>query len=159
MSLEPLLKPLRDSEELDEIQKGLQRQDRDVAATVLDAGTSATIAALWQKLGKPMVVVTPAADTARRLTDQLILWTGDNDNVYQFAELEILPYERLSPDSQATHMRIQSLAALISASNRQGDLTPLIVTSIAAASQKVLDADAFAESTHTPNFGHSGGRR
>ncbi|MCH8223417.1 MAG: transcription-repair coupling factor [Chloroflexi bacterium] len=150
MALEPLLQLLAESDELDEIRKGLQREDRDVAATVLDAATSCTIASLWRTLGRPMLVVTPAADMARRLTDQLPTWTGDDEHVYQFAELEILPYERLSPDSQAIHQRIQSLAAL---TLNRSDSPPLIITSVAAAAQKVLSANAFKESEHAITVG------
>ncbi|MCH7735251.1 MAG: hypothetical protein IH961_08565, partial [Chloroflexi bacterium] len=150
MALEPLLQLLAESDELDEIRKGLQREDRDVAATVLDAATSCTIASLWRTLGRPMLVVTPAADMARRLTDQLPMWTGDDEHVYQFAELEILPYERLSPDSQAIHQRIQSLAAL---TLNRSDSPPLIITSVAAAAQKVLSANAFKESEHAITVG------
>jgi len=121
-----------------------------VEVTSIEAGISYAIAGLWSSIDLPVVVIAPAADSARRLTDQIYTWVGDDAEVYQFSELEILPYERISPDSQAVNARIRALDAL---HNRRPGESPLIVTSIAAASQMVTPAAAFADATHLLSIG------
>ena len=148
--LNPLLALLELSTEFTELRDKVTADEGTVQVTSIEAGISYAIAGLWSSIDLPVVVVTPAADTARRLTDQLYTWVGDDAEVYQFSELEILPYERISPDSQAVNARIRALDAL---HNRRPGESPLIVTSIAAASQMVTPAVAFASATHLLSIG------
>jgi len=148
--LNPLLTLLESSTEFTDLRDRVTTGGRVVEITSIDAGISYAIAGLWESLDLPVIVVTPAADTARRLTDQLYTWCGDDAEVFQFSELEILPYERISPDSQAVNARIRALDAL---HNRRPGESPLIVTSIAAASQMVTPAVAFGEASHLLSMG------
>ncbi|MBI4306247.1 MAG: DEAD/DEAH box helicase, partial [Chloroflexi bacterium] len=111
MSLRPYLKLVEDI--LPAVPDGaVARARKTVAISVPDAATAIVAAALWDRLRRPLFLVTPHPETARRIVDQLPVWCGDDAPVFHFAESEVLPFERLIPDSPAIHARLRALAAL-----------------------------------------------
>jgi transcription-repair coupling factor (superfamily II helicase) len=118
---------------------------------VPDAATAYAIAALWGAYGAPVFVVTPNAESARRLTDQLTIWCGESAPVMQFPETDNIPFERYVPDMGATHQRLRVLAEL--RSWRGKGRAPLVIASVPAVSYKTLATGAFDAATHTISAG------
>lgn len=150
MTLSALLPLLTESERFQELIERLQGPVSRETLIAPDAPTPYVVGALWRSFGAPIVVVTPQPEAARRLTDQLFTWLGDDAPIHQFAENETLPYERLTPDRGATHQRIRSLAAL---EDRLAPRPPLIVVSALAAAQKTLEPKAFRSGSYRLEVG------
>ena len=150
MTLSALLPLLSESERFQELMDRLREPVSHEALIAPEAPTPYVVGALWRAFGAPVVVVTPQPEAARRLADQLFTWLGEDAPVYQFAENETLPYERLSPDRGATHQRIRSLAAL---EDRLAPRPPLIVVSALAVSQKTLEPHVFRAGSYRIEVG------
>jgi transcription-repair coupling factor (superfamily II helicase) len=140
MTLSALLPLLSESERFQELIDRLREPTSRETLIAPEAPTPYAVGALWRSFGAPVVVVTPQPESARRLTDQLFTWLGEDAPIYQFTENETLPYERLTPDRGATHQRIRAMAAL---EDRLAPRPPLIVVSALALSQKTLEPEAF----------------
>ncbi|MDA1257016.1 MAG: transcription-repair coupling factor [Chloroflexi bacterium] len=150
MTLSALLPLLNESERFQELIDRLRKPEVREALIAPDAPTPYVVGALWRVFGAPVVVVTPLPDAARRLADQLYTWLGDDAPIFQFAENESLPFERLSPDRAATHQRIRALAAL---EDRLAPRPPLIIVSALALSQKTLEPKAFRGGSYRVEVG------
>ena len=130
-----------------------------LTATAVEPAKPYVLAALWHGWTGPVVVVTPHPDDARRLVGELEAYCGDDAPIYQFAESELLPYERLSVETGTVHERIASLGALHGliggraasdrASNGAGNPAPLIVASVTGLMQKTLPPDLLRRQTQT----------
>ena len=97
------------------------------------------VAALWQMQQRPVVVIAPRLEDARRLHDQLIEYLGDEAPAYLLPEPEVLPFERLAVDARTGNQRLTALAALASYDNTTADgPIPLVVTSLASALRLTL---------------------
>ncbi|MBI2965774.1 MAG: transcription-repair coupling factor [Chloroflexi bacterium] len=146
MSLRPLLRLLDDA--LPAIDPA-KAKGRPIALTLPDPATAFAVAALWNRLRRPVLLLVPYPETARRLADQLAVWCDSEDRVFHYTESEILPFERLIPDSPAIHTRLRALAALRGAPSEP----PLVVSSVAAATRLVLDPTAFDRATRRIRVG------
>lgn len=142
---------LEDSPEFQRLAKSLRREHAAVRAQVISDATPFLLTTLWRTLGRPMLVVTPGPEDARRLYDQILLWTGVDPQVLHFTESETLPFERLVADMDTARQRIHVLSTLTS----RDAPSPLVVASVAAAAQKTIDRDAFESSTHTLSRGQT----
>ena len=108
------------------------------------------LGALWHELGKPMVVVCPRPDDARRMVEQLLAYCGDGAPIYHFAESEVLPYERLSLDPGTVHERLTALGSL---SGALAGGPPLVVVSAAGLMQRTLSPKLMDDLTHVISRG------
>lgn len=145
MSLKLLSNLLKSTDQFKRLHESLDKPHASSRAQVLPNGVPFTLASLWDSLNAPMLVVTPRPEDARRLHDQMVLWTDDEINVLHFPENETLPFERLSSDVATAHQRLTTLAALL---NRTTE--PIVVVASAAAlAQKTIDRDSFETSSHT----------
>ena len=115
------------------------------AAVAPDAAKPLVIAGLWRDLQRPMLVLCPHPDDARRLLDQLEAYCGEDAPLLHFAEAEVLPYERLSVEAGTVHERIRALGAL----HRTADAPPLIVASVTGILQKTLPPAVLRDAMHT----------
>ena len=88
---------------------------------------------------RPVLVITPRLEDARRLHDQLVEYLGDEAPVHLLPEPEVLPFERLAVDARTGNQRLAALAALASydAASADGPV-PLVVTSLASALRLTL---------------------
>ena len=114
-------------------------------AQVASDGVPFTLSTLWQGLGTPTLVVAPQAEDARRLHEQLLVWSGAEELVLHFPEFETLPFERMVSDVDTVHQRLGVLLAL--AGERAGP--QIVVASAAAVAQKTIDRAIFDSSRHT----------
>ena len=145
MSLISLGSLLESAPQYRRLKKSLEGSRVSVRAQVLDDAVPFTLATLWQGLKVPMLVIVPRPDDARRLHEQLLVWSGQEGPVLHFPETETLPFERLASDVDTTHQRLRTLSALTEANGH----APIIVASTVAVTQKTLERDAFASSVQT----------
>ena len=100
------------------------------------------LAALWQLRQRPVVLIAPRLDDARRLHDQLLAYLGDDAPVFLLPEPEVLPFERLAVDARTGNQRLAALAALADAGQHPGDAPPpLVVASVSAALRLTIPPD------------------
>ncbi len=86
---------------------------RDPAALAMAEGAKPyLLAALQQRLGVPILVVTARPGRARELQEQIALWSADPDRVLLFPEPDSLPYERMPADPTATAARLFAMREL-----------------------------------------------
>ncbi len=97
------------------------------------------VGALWQLRQRPLVVITPRLEDARRLHDQLLEYLGDDAAVHLLPEPEVLPFERLSVDARSGNQRLSALAALAGYDASEADgAIPLVVASLSSALRLTL---------------------
>ena len=119
--------------------RNLARPNAQASLTVNADHQPVYLSALWQLRQRPVVVVTPRLDDARRLYDQLQTYLGDDAPVFLLPEPEVLPFERLAVDARTGNQRLAALAALADAAQHPGDATPpLVVASVSAALRLTL---------------------
>jgi transcription-repair coupling factor (superfamily II helicase) len=89
-------------------------EPRLVGADILDAAKPCVIAALYEELDLPLMVVTAQPETARKLHEQLRAWCSPSAELYRLPELGLLPYDgpQLSRVSYQVMERLTALAAL-----------------------------------------------
>jgi len=128
----------------------LKQQNGTAKAVVLEAAKPYLIAALYQSLQLPMVVVTARPEKCRKLYEQLSTW-NDSRQVKLFPEPDALPYERIASDASTELERIQVLSAL---ADINGDASaPLVVASAPALMQKTALHSDFTSACHTIKLG------
>jgi transcription-repair coupling factor (superfamily II helicase) len=128
-----------------------QRDSKTIV--VLDAARPYLIAALYENLQVPMLLVTAQPENAKKLQEQLSSWCSGRE-IYLFPELDVLPYERLTPDTATEIERIRVLSALVR--YNQGDdntSAPLVVASAAAIISRTTEQSDFVASNRTIRLG------
>ena len=108
-----------------------------------------SLATLRDGIGVPMLVIAPGPEDARRMHEQLVVWSGDSDAVLHFPETGSLPFERLVADMDTMRQRLSTLASLL----RTDGQPPIVVASAAALAQKTISRQAFTSATHTLRTG------
>jgi transcription-repair coupling factor (superfamily II helicase) len=124
-------------------------------AAVLGAAQPYLVAALHQELPLPMLVMAPSPEDARRFQEQLLIWCSDQSRIILLPEPDVLPYERLTPDSFTEQQRLQALASLAEArrESRPDTQFPLVISSAAAVVRKTIPYGEFAAASHTVKQG------
>ncbi len=129
------------------------KQKTGTTAVVLDAARPYFIAALYEEFKAPVLLVTAQPEHAHSLYDQLSSWSSSG-RVMLFPEPDVLPYERLTPESTTGMERIRVLSALVSgASGEKANLPPLVVASIAALMSRTTPCKDFASSCRSVKLG------
>ena len=129
-----------------------RRLARELAAgdaasiTLPEAAKAYVLGALWSELGRPLVVVCPRPEDARRTVEQLAAYCGEEPPLHHFAESEVLPYERLLLDASTVHQRLSALSAL---GEPSGPHPPLVVASVMGLMQRTLAPELVQTLTHT----------
>jgi transcription-repair coupling factor (superfamily II helicase) len=132
LNLSRLLPLLRDLPAYRKLADSLSAIKRRHEAIILDAAKPSLIAALYEDLGLPFIVVTGQPETARKFHDQLRTWCSPAAELYRFPELDFLSHDRpqQSAISYQTIERFRTLAAL---TLREGDTRPLVLVASALA--------------------------
>jgi transcription-repair coupling factor (superfamily II helicase) len=100
------------------------------------------IAALSEKLGRPITLVTDKAAGAEELCEIIrFFMPGGGDRLLLFPPWEILPYEEMSPHPEVSGTRLHTLSRLI---KKPGNV--IIVTTVEALARKTLPPDALKKS-------------
>ncbi|MCL0081759.1 transcription-repair coupling factor [Dehalococcoidia bacterium] len=138
MNLSGLRALMRDVPAYHQLIQGNGRQK----TVVLEAAIPFLLACFYHDLGVPLLVITPGVERAKGLHEELSKWCYPDAPVRLFPEIDILPYERLSPDPSTVQQRLQVLSML----NEWDRLSfpPLIVASAHAVARKTLLPADFA---------------
>ena len=145
MTLSALGSLLEEAPQFQQLLKSMAGERARATVQVLPDAAPFALSMLWRGLGAPMLVIAPRPEDARRLHEQLVIWTDDESAVLHFPETETLPFERLVSDDDTIQQRLRTLSTLLA---RNG--SPLIVVaSTAAIAQKTIDVAAFESSSHT----------
>ena len=124
-------------------------------AGILEAAKPYFLAALYQRLKRPLLVVTSQPEDAKRLNEQLLTWC-DSGRVMLFSEPESLPYENISPDKQIEMERLQTLSALVNITSDDDappKSPPLVIISAPALVPKIVDHKDFIAAFNTIKVG------
>jgi transcription-repair coupling factor (superfamily II helicase) len=83
-------------------------------ANILDTAKAYLIAALYEKLDLPIMVVTGQPESARKLHEQLRVWCSASTELHRIPELDFLPYSSSQPPAVSYQMmeRLRTLATL-----------------------------------------------
>lgn len=76
------------------------------------AATTLAIANLSRAQQRPIIVITPDAQTAEKYFHELVFFLGNNDSVHLFPDRETLPYDHFSPHEDLTSERLHILSQL-----------------------------------------------
>ena len=139
MSLRALSGLLEVAPQYQRILKSLSKPRASATVQVLSNAVPFALATLWHQLRVPALMITPRPEDARRLHEQVTIWSDEGTSILHFPETESLPFERLVSDIDTTHQRLRTLSALAEA----GDHTPMVITSAVAIAQKTIDREAF----------------
>jgi len=117
-------------------------------ASILDAAKAYLIAALYEELDLPLMVVTGQPESARKLHEQLRAWCSPSAELHRLPELDFLPYDnsQLSAVSYQMMERLRALATL--ALYEESDKPPLVVTSALAIMSKTIPQRDFVAACH-----------
>ncbi|MCX6003305.1 MAG: transcription-repair coupling factor [Chloroflexi bacterium] len=124
----------------------LRQSEDTVEANVIDAARPFLIAALYQTLKRPIVVITAHAEASRKLHEQISIWSRSGQ-VRLLPEPDALPYERIVSGSPTELERLRVLSALVNADKEKG--LPLVIAPAPAFIQKTASHKDFAEAFHT----------
>ena len=104
---------------------------------VIDAAKPSLISSLIYKTKKPVFLITSTPEKAKILFDQVTKWNHVIDaNI--LPEPDVIPYQKGTADPVITHDRLKILDNLL---NRESDdNTPVLISSIHSAIQRVIDA-------------------
>ena len=111
---------------------------------VITAARPYLVAALYQQLGRPIVLLTTRSERAGHWVDQLRVWTG-SEAIYAFPEPDALPYERVPWARETVSDRLAALTALLRWPGRAKEArsAPLVVASARAVMQRTLPVREF----------------
>ena len=108
--------------------------------SILAAARPYVVAGMYVNRPAPLVLVTARSEMAQQLCEQLAIWLPAAEEggpaVYQFADPDALPYERIHWSSVTRQRRLTALAAM----QRRSGPPPIIVTSARSLIQKTLPA-------------------
>ena len=166
MSLSVLSGVLDGVPEFDRLRHAMNEPRVNVRLQVLPNGVPMTLAALGRSASVPILVVAPRSEDARRLYDQVCLWSESEESVLHFPESETLPFERLVTDPDTEQQRIDVLAnllALPSQATRIGDYgvrndrdrAKIVIASASAIAQKTISRKGFEASRRHLTAGQS----
>ena len=113
MSLSVLSDVLESTPQFERLRASMGQSKAHVRLQVLPNGVPLTAATLARNVDVPVLLVAPRPDEARRLYEQVCLWSADERSVLHFPESETLPFERLVTDADTEQQRIGVLARLL----------------------------------------------
>jgi transcription-repair coupling factor (superfamily II helicase) len=148
MNLACLLSLLKDMPAYRQLAGELRTAKGEHRAVILDAARAYVIAALYEELRLPLMVITPQPETARKLHEQLRTWCSPSAELYRLPELDLLPYGS-SQLSAVSYQMIERLRALTTLALHEGsDRPPLVVTSALAIVSKTITRRDFVAACH-----------
>jgi transcription-repair coupling factor (superfamily II helicase) len=119
--------------------RNLERPEARATLTIDSDHQAVYVGALWHLQQRPVIVINPRLEDARRLHDQLLAYLGDEAPVWLLPEPEVLPFERLAVDARTGNQRLSALAGLASYRERNNDAPPpVVVASVASALRLTL---------------------
>ncbi len=148
MNLSCLLSLLKEMPSYRQLVDDLSTVKGEHKTSILDTAKPHLIAALYEELDLPFMVVTGQPESARKLHEQLRAWCSPSAELHRLPELDFLPYgsSQLSAVSYQMTERLRALATL--ALYEGSDKPPLIVTSALAIMSKTIPRKDFVAAYH-----------
>src|SRR5437660_1070570 len=144
MRLHPLLSALDRHPSFRELVEALRTPGAGTRIlSAISPARAYALAALHAALERPMLVVTGRPSEARTYANELRAWARDPDAVLLFPETDALPYDRLPNDPDKLAERLGTLERM--AGLAKDTAPPLVVASVRAAMDLVLDPQGFRE--------------
>ena len=112
------------------------------SGVALDSAKPGLIAALHQRLQRPIVVITPRDSAATALYEQVTLWSASPDAIHLFPEPDAFPYEPSAWDPSIAIERLRTLDLL---ANGVPGPAPVIVTSVPAVALKTVTRKRYSD--------------
>ncbi|MBN1657753.1 MAG: transcription-repair coupling factor [Anaerolineae bacterium] len=106
---------------------------------VISAARPYLVAALYQQLDRPLLILTARSERVGQWVEQLRTWAGV-ETIYPFPEPDALPYERVSWSRETTSDRLTALTVLTRATERGA---PVVVASARALMQQTTPVREF----------------
>jgi len=130
MDLSSLLSLLTETPTYRKLAEQLSTSEREHRATILDAAKPYLVAALYQELNLPIMLVTAQPESARKFHEQLWAWCPPSAELHRLPELDLLPYDSYRPSSFSYQAldRLQALSTL--ALHQENDNHTLSVSSV-----------------------------
>lgn len=150
IDLRPLLELVQTRPAIKELSSLLRQGESNIRTLITDAAKPALIAALYQTLKTPVLVVTAQPENAKRYYEQLGIWS-DSKNIDIFPEPDTLAYQRTIADFSIEQDRLQVLSALSGADGTKK--LPLLICSAPALIQKTTDHREFAAACRVIRIG------
>ncbi|MQY56062.1 MAG: transcription-repair coupling factor [Dehalococcoidia bacterium] len=114
MNLSCLLSLLKEVPVYRQLVEGLLTTNHEHKVIVLDAAEPYLVAALYEELDLPLMVITAQPEGAKKLQEQLQVWCPPSTNLHGFPELDFSPYEYFASYPSNTMVeRLQALATLV----------------------------------------------
>ena len=148
MNLSCLLSLLKEMPSYRQLVDELSTVKGEHKINILDTAKPYLIAALYEELDLPFMVVTGQPESARKLHEQLRAWCSPSAELHRLPELDFLPYDssQLSAVSYQMTERLRALATL--ALYEGSHKPPLIVTSALAIMSKTIPRKDFVAVCH-----------
>jgi transcription-repair coupling factor (superfamily II helicase) len=148
MNLSCLLSLLKEMPPYRQLMDELSTVKGEHKANILETAKPYLIAALYEELDLPFMVVTGQPESARKFYEQLRAWCSPSAELHRLPELDFLPYgsSQLSAVSYQMTERLRALATL--ALYEGSDKPPLIVTSALAIMSKTIPRKDFVAVCH-----------
>ena len=148
MNLSCLLSLLKEMPSYRQLVDELSTVKGEHKINILDTAKPYLIAALYEELDLPFMVVTGQPESARKLHEQLRAWCSPSAELHRLPELDFLPYgsSQLSAVSYQMTERLRALATL--ALYEGSYKPPLIVTSALAIMSKTIPRKDFVAVCH-----------
>ncbi|MEX2373926.1 MAG: hypothetical protein WD800_09015, partial [Dehalococcoidia bacterium] len=106
---------------------------RPVRLGVTDAAKPATVAMLWRRVRRPVLLIAPRESDAQAYLDQMRAWVGDA--AVHFPARAAIAYSRTGHDPEVAWQRMGALARIARASSEE---PPLVIASGAAVAEHTL---------------------
>jgi transcription-repair coupling factor (superfamily II helicase) len=117
---------------------------------LMDSAKPYLMAAVYQTLKLPMLIITAQPENAKKLYEQISIWCNSSlMNI--FPEPDIIPYQRTISDFSIEQDRLQVLAWLCNPDKKTSP--PIIITSVPALTQKVTPKNDFVSACHSLETG------
>lgn len=141
MNLNALLPIVRSSLPFSRMSSRIRGENGPISA--IDATKPPLLAALHEEASLPILVVARNIRRAKQLCEEIGFWVPSGTPVFLFPELDVLPYERLTPDAAIVQQRLRSLAALRGWTAMHSIPPPIVVASAHAIAQPTIPPDQF----------------
>ncbi len=151
MALSTLGRILEATPQFERLRQAVQAWPVNARVQVLSEAVPFSLAALLRATDVPMLLLAPRPDDARRIHEQLLVWTDGNPFVLHLPETETLPFERLVPDVDTTQQRLHTLTTALKAGAERRPF--IVVCSTVALAQKTIARETFESSRHTLKVG------
>jgi transcription-repair coupling factor (superfamily II helicase) len=153
LNLTKLLQLVEDMPAYQRLVSEMRQGDGHINVALLDAVKPYLIAALYNRLRMPILLITAEPENAKKLYEQLSAWSASSQ-IKLFPEPEALPYERIVFNNSTEIDRLEVLSALVNASNPTRDsYPPLVIASAPAFMQKILSDNDFTKVSHVISTG------